>query len=139
LLKKEEKSKKKFEIRIQGSDWGIEEFQGTVEDDYFKLKRYRYFGKDNKFFVYSGRVKPLNNGCLVQCLFRFDVPTSIFLAIFFTAAVMKVITGIESKNIKSGSFDLAIYFLLIYTLFIAGFNYRTKKVKELIEKKLWKR
>lgn len=141
LLKKEEKSKKKFEIRIQGTDWGIEEFQGTIEDGYFKLKRYRYFSKDIKCFVYNGKVKPLTNGCLIQCIFRFDLTTILIFSLFFMVAAVQIIAGIKSNNFDNvfELFGIALLTILLYLAYIIAFNYRVGKVKELIEKKLRKR
>lgn len=133
LLKREENSKKKFEIHINGSDWGTEDFKGIIKDDHFKLKRYRYLNNDHlKCFVYSGKIKPLNHGCLIQCVFRFDFETILFLVVLLIAIWSYIMTQVKSDTIAMA----VITAIVMYISLNLGFNYRINKVKVLLEKKL---
>lgn len=137
LIKKQKKNKK-FEIFIQGQDWGVEEFEGTVNEKYFCLKRYSYFHNDPKFIVYKGQVETVGNGSLINCTFRYDFFALFFILLMFIFAgtnVYKAIVSNYSSDIEQAVL-LSLFSILAYIVIIIGFNYRIKKVRKIFEKKL---
>lgn len=139
LIKKEAVHKKeKVKFRFAGEDWGTEEFTGVVEEKFFKLKRYQYFSRDAKVIVYRGTVIPTENGSIVHLTFRFDYSTMIMLGFVSIIPVFAVLANylVNSSQPLTTSLLGFIFAMFFYSIFMVGFNYRSKKVRELLEKKL---
>lgn len=137
LIKKVPDNKKGFEIHFSGEDWGTEEFSGVVEENYFKIKRYQYTSKDSKIIVYKGNIEPTQHGSIVHTTFRYDFFVMFFMLILLSGSVVGVIGLFNSyigHSIDSIGFILSSLFF--YSIFMIGFNYRSNKVRILLEKKL---
>ncbi|HEX9060780.1 MAG TPA: hypothetical protein VF941_11430 [Clostridia bacterium] len=137
LIKKIPDNKKGFEIHFTGEDWGTEEFSGIVEENYFKIKRYEYVSRDSKIIIYEGNIEPTQHGSIVHVTFRYDFFVMFLMIIFLSGFVVGVI-GLFNNNIGQSidSIGFILSSLFIYSIFMIGFNYRSNKVRTLLEKKL---
>lgn len=137
LIKKVPDNNKGLKLHFTGEDWGTEEFSGVVEENYFRIKRYQYTSKDSKIIVYKGNIKPTQHGSIVNITFRYDFFIMFFMIIFLSGFVLGII-GLLNSNIghSINSIGFMLSSLFFYSIFVIGFNYRSNKLRTLLEKKL---
>ncbi|QUH27796.1 hypothetical protein [Vallitalea guaymasensis] len=132
LIKKKENTDK-IQIHTSIDFFSKEEYSGYVNEKGFKLKRYKYLKGDPSSIVYRGNI--VKEGKISKIYLKFYYPFIYWLVFLFlfTQSITSVVSYINGSKTIEQPIGFIIGTLVYYFGMMAGFNYRTKKVKALIE------
>jgi len=137
LLRKEENTKSR--LNSDGAYWGVEVFDGIVEEEYFKLKRCAQVAViHGNSILYKGIIEPDKNGSIIRMKFRYQF-SAIFLMILIPfATTMNFFYSVFDGNIVAYGDDLGGFIagLFVYLGNMIAFNYRCNKVEKLLKIRL---